>query len=372
MMIKKYKKLTGIIIAILVITVTVISVAEAVNNKEDYAKKEEMVENTPVPDKEPEKEEEPIETDSESVDDISEQTENSELESPIDIDEDTGMPAGLWKIRKQDWIETLAEEYGKSINQIEDLYSEIGDLNDVKRELEKLKLQDKMLSDDRVIELVKKGIGVLQVEKAEEIAAKTDMDTEEILEMRYGDLVKPEEEKLFSALSVEEPKKRETKEWEDIEKELGIEEKTPLEQLEVPESIVKEMEEMGLSSQEMVDIALLSTNNNVPHEEVWDKIKSGKTHDELYQQYLEEGRRASSGDITMEERIQQLERDVVDVLGATEEEVALCRENGIEGFSMYTAKTLSIDYNVSLEILVEKFNRLGDWDKVIDEMGERD
>ncbi|TYQ13249.1 UNVERIFIED_CONTAM: hypothetical protein Cloal_4311 [Acetivibrio alkalicellulosi] len=342
----KYKVMVGTIMTVIVLTITAIGVMGTFDNKE-------------------------IEPEGETIEEIIEE----DIEQDVEIieemifessDNEYGLPPAILAIREEEWKESLAQKYGKTIDEIEMLKAQIGDLNAVEWELEREKIQDKMLSDNRVIELIKKGIGISQIEIAEEIAAKADMCTEEVLKMRYGTLI--DDNNTISVFSIDEDQKPTERGWEEIKRELGVNEKTPLEQLEVPLNIVTEMGEMGLSEQEMIDISLLAKNHGKSYEEVWSQIKSGKTYDELYQRFVDELRESDNFSLSEEEIIRMVEKDVVEKLKATKEEVTLCKENGIYGFSMYTAKTLSIDYNLPMESIVEEFLRLGNWDKVVDEL----
>ena len=288
----------------------------------------------------------------------------------VNTQKEPKLPKSILEKREREWIKELSQKYGRTEDEINKLKSELGDMNKVSEKLQNDKKESKMLSDERVIELIKKGIGISEVEKAEDLASRCNKSTEEILQMKIRR--SQELQKSGSNTVTESMEKSNEKVWNDIAKELGLEKKAPIDEFQIPDEILGEMKAKGLTEKEIIDMALLSENFGKSYKEVWDEFKKGSSYKILLDKYNKErlsNTATSDPKVSLQKMMQKKEKEAKEKLNATDKEISSCKENGFNGFDIYMTKLISIKSNLSFEYVMELRKKSNNWPEIAKELG---
>lgn len=264
--------------------------------------------------------------------------------------------------------------YNKDEKEIEKLKSNLGNWEDVVNVLEKEKAESKKLSKDKVIELYDQGYGLQDIEQAEYLATLCDKPVEEILSIKGK--TSDHTKSTFSKEQIQNQQGAEEKDprsWDDVSKILNLDTRKVTDQSEMPDDVIKDLQNDGATDEEINQIALLSKNFGKDYEEIREQFKKGKKYRELNEQYKNEQiRKNLKKDLSIdcEQSIDNVIEEVAkNELKMTSDEIEKCKKNGLRGRELLSAKTLSKKYKISIDLVLELKKSKGDWKRIENELG---
>lgn len=169
----------------------------------------------------------------------------------------------------------LSKEYGKTEDELMELKEELGSWPAVSKKLRENKIESKKLTVEELEDLVSKGYGLNDIEKAEELSSKCNKTVQEILDIKTGKLeMNKRNDQIPGASELT---------WEAVTDILGI--KSDAENFGIPKEKVKEMKAAGLSDVDIIRIGTICFNFNKDSQEVWNLYKKGMGFEEIRRYY---------------------------------------------------------------------------------------
>jgi|LSQX01.1.fsa_nt_gb hypothetical protein len=253
-------------------------------------------------------------------------------------------------------VKSLADAYGKTEEEILKLKAELKTWEAVSQKLLSGIEEAKRLPKEKVLELYNEGYGVRDIEKAEEIAIKSDKAPEEILELKgkttdFNERMADEEDaKKKGNLYRGSKKNYKARTWKEVTDVMGIDD------ADADEASIEEEADMSRKGTEQMKKGKIEKSENTE--------KLEKTKESEKEEKTSKTVKASKKE-TLEER----EQHYINQLDISNDTVNKCRKNGLRDFDMVRVDALSKQYNVSPDKIIELKKTKKNWSEVDRELG---